>query len=712
MIRFRFFSTIEKVLIVVLSLVVIGTGYSLSGRFIRDHSELIPSDGGIFTEGLIGRPLALNPVLLTTNTVDRDLAQLLFSGLTRYNPHTGRIEDDLATSEKSKDNLSYTFTIVPDALWHDGERVTADDVIFTYRDMIQQKNFPNYALHQMFSDIRVEKITERVVRFRLSEPSSFFLANLTIGLLPKHLLSSVAPTDLPLAPFNQSPTGTGPFSFVSWSMNGETHEMNLRRFDHSYGILPKIQTIIFRIFPAQDSLLLSENTLTGFRLNSGDDPEKILGSSTRFRILPYRLPQYSALFLNTGSDILANLKVRAALQLATNKKKILALQPGAVDVESPVLESKTEGELATDLTRAQGALFDSQWYLPEKFEEMAKKNQAKESEKRIAEEKKIEVKIYEKVVERFSVELRGEADTWMSYVLDKDPKVSVLLKKGDSKKLSVKKSVLLTTVGNAGGLMILINGQEQKKIGGSGEVAKNFLIDDTMVPKVTVEKAPLPTPERDPPAQAPKTALTLEPTSSTNELKKIRINSSGKRLVLKLITAQETPVFLRIAEEVASQWLEVGVKVVIETYPLPSLQEKMKARDYDILLFGQNLGVNLDAYPFWHSSQSGTGLNLSDYRSLLADNLLIDIRKTFDDRTRQDLLEKLRKVIASDAPAIFLSNPTQYYALDSSVHNVKLQALSSHSDRLTDLLYWYLKEEYRLKPGLSISEVLRWLFSW
>ncbi len=716
MLRFRFFTTIEKVLIVVLSLVVIGTGYSLYSRFIRDHSELIPSDGGIFTEGLIGKPLALNPVLLTTNTVDRDLSQLIFSGLTKYNPHTGRIEDDLATSEKSKDNLSYTFTIVPDALWHDGEHVTADDVIFTYRDMIQQKDFPNYALHQMFSDIRVEKVTERVVRFRLSEPSSFFLASLTIGLLPKHLLTSVAPTDLPLAPFNQSPIGTGPFSFVSWTVNGDTHEINLRRFDRTYGVMPKIQTVIFRVFPTQDALLLSENTLTGFRLNSTDDPEKVLGSSTRFRILPYRLPQYSALFLNTASDILANKKVRIALQLATDKKKILALQPGAVGVESPVLESKTSGGLSTDLNRAQGALFDAQWYLPEKFEELMKKKKVKEAEKNTENQKKIQEIVPKdranEPSQGFSVEFFGEADTWMSYILDKSPKVSLLLKKGEQKKLTVKKSVLLTTVGNAGGLKISINGHEQKKIGGNGEVAKNFLIDEKSLPAApAADHSP---PAQEPVKESPPAAAVKEPepSSKSDELKKIRMNSDGKRLILKLVTAQETPAFLKIAEEVASQWLEVGVKVVIETYPLSALQDKIKARDYDILLFGQNLGVNLDAYPFWHSSQSGKGLNLSEYRSLQADNLLVDIRKTFDDRTKQDLLEKLKKLIADDTPAIFLSNPSQYYVLDSSVKNVKLQALSSHSDLLTDLLNWYLKEEYRLRPGLSIAEVFRWLLGW
>src|SRR5690606_8840475 len=116
-------------------------------------------------------------------------------------------------------------------------------------------------------------------------------------------------------------------------------------------------------------------------------------------------------------------------------------------------------------------------------------------------------------------------------------------------------------------------------------------------------------------------------------------------------------------------------------------------------------------FPFWHSSQAENGLNLSVYRSLEADNLLVSIRNTFDERTKQELLDKLKKVIAEDTPAVFLYNPTHFYMIDKSVKNIQLGKLSSHSDRFTDLSNWYLKEDYRLKEAFSVSGLLRWIFS-
>src|SRR3989337_529856 len=97
----KFFSRLEKFIILVLLVVIFASSYYLYNRFIFDNSDLIATEGGIFTEGVVGRPLIINPVLLTGNAVDKDISQLIFSGLTRYNPHTGLIEDDIASSERS-----------------------------------------------------------------------------------------------------------------------------------------------------------------------------------------------------------------------------------------------------------------------------------------------------------------------------------------------------------------------------------------------------------------------------------------------------------------------------------------------------------------------------------------------------------------------------------------------------------------------------------
>jgi ABC-type transport system substrate-binding protein len=715
----RFFSPLEKLLVCVLVLIIGATSTYLYFRFIRENSELIATDGGIYTEGVVGRPQYINPALLVGNPVDKDLSQLVFSGLTKYNPHTGLIEDDIATSEKSKDNLTYTFTILADAKWHDGTAVTSDDVVFTYETVIKGESFKNTGLKQTFEDVKVEKVDERIVKFKLSSPYSFFLSNVTIGLLPKHILEYIPVENLEKSEFNQSPVGTGPYQVSSWTVSNETHELTLKRNEGYYGALPKIQTIIFRAFPDQASLLLAENTLTGFRLNTDQLPDKLFSESSRFTGFDYQLPQYSALFLNTGSDILSNKKVRFALLLATDKDKILEIVKDADIVDTPILESKADLDIEFSLERAMGAFFDTEWNLPEKIKSR------QDEEKKTDEDGAggpLNMKLIDEAVElRF--EIKAVQDSWLSIRLDNAPQTSFLLKQGETKEYTVKDSLTFQTIGNAAGISLKVNGVALKSLGAEGVVLRNLVLNRTSLDSHVVDDAPVavqpepeevgvPEPEEEEePVEVEEPQPEEEVPSVTDALDKVRINDEGKRLTLRLVTAQEPVVFLRVAEEIQKQWLEAGAKVVIETYSMTDLQEKISKRDYDILLFGQNLGYNLDAFPFWHSSQAESGLNLSNYRSLEADNLLVSIRNTFDERTKQELLDKLKKIIAEDTPAVFLYNPTHYHMIDNSVKNVQLGKLSSHSDRFTDLGNWYLKENYRLKEGFSVSGLLRWIFS-
>jgi|CXWL01.1.fsa_nt_gi ABC-type transport system substrate-binding protein len=721
----RFFSTLEKVLIVLLLLVAVSSGWYLWQRYITDHSELIASEGGLYTEGAVGRPQLINPVFLTGNPVDRDLSQLIFTGLTRYNPHTGIIEDDIATSEKSKDNLSYTFTILPDAKWHDGTAVTADDVLFTYEKVIKDPNFKNIALRQVFSEVSLQKIDDKTVVFKLSEPYSFFLANVSIGLLPKHLLEILPVESLDKSDFNQNPVGSGPYQFLSWTVADQTHEITLKKFDGYYGPLPKISTVIVRAFPDQPAILTAENTLNGFRLTQ--DRQEPLSIPDRFQALTYRLPQYSALFLNTESPMLSNKKVRFALLLATNKQEILEDGQGAEIVDTPILESKADLDIEYSLERARGAFFDTEWQLPEKVKKLGQNMGVSDGTGGPIDPKVIDL------APELAFRVSSTSDSWISITLDGVAKPSLLLSKGDSKEYTVKKSLVFRVIGNAGGIAVEVNGLKLKSFGTEGQVIRNLLLDRKTLGAYLQEvqpssgEIPATPPSSEPPTEPVSEiseVITHEPenipeteTDSGNpepddELNQVRINIKGERLILRLITAQEPESFLKTAEIVQSQWLEAGAKVVIETYSLTDLQDKIKKRDYDVLLFGQNLGYNLDAFPFWHSSQAKDGLNLSNYHSLEADNLLVDIRKTFDERTKQVTLDKLKKVIAEDTPAIFLSSPTQYYLVDHAVKNVDLGKLSSHADRFTDLLNWYVREDHRLKEGFSFSGLLSWLFGY
>ncbi|NOS66838.1 MAG: hypothetical protein HOO67_00500, partial [Candidatus Peribacteraceae bacterium] len=201
----------------------------------------------------------------------------------------------------------------------------------------------------------------------------------------------------------------------------------------------------------------------------------------------------------------------------------------------------------------------------------------------------------------------------------------------------------------------------------------------------------------------------------------IRVNEKGTPLELRLLTSDAPETYRTVADEVARQWLQLGVKVNVEVAASPQqFQDRLLRRDYDILLFGQSLLDNLDSFPYWHSSsaQKLTGqdkdlrqdaYNLSQYVSFKADAELETIRRTTDEKERQQSLKKLSEILRNDAPAIFLYSPLYVFGHHEDVFGIELGSLSLHSDRFLTLYKWYLKHERTFKPGVGWGSFFGWL---
>jgi len=175
----------------------------------------------------------------------------------------------------------------------------------------------------------------------------------------------------------------------------------------------------------------------------------------------------------------------------------------------------------------------------------------------------------------------------------------------------------------------------------------------------------------------------------------MRKNAAGTLLELRLVARlypegsykyNETQTVINYLQE---NWQKAGFKINIELYDATTLQEKIAARDYDLLLFGQGLGYNLDLYGYWHSTQAGEGgLNLSNYESFAVDTMIEQIRETFDEEEKESLLDKMAAIIQEDIPAIFLYRPVYYYASDNKVQGINLDDLAFTSDRFCRINEW------------------------
>lgn len=171
-------------------------------------SEPLPVTSRPYVEGIVGAPVSVSPLTARTQ-VDRDLVALVFSGLVRNGPG-GTIVPDLAERwTVDAEGKVWTVVLRDDARWHDGEPVTADDVVFTVRTLQD----PAYAgpAATSWNEVTVTARDERTVTFTLETPLGGFLQALTQPIAPAHILADV-PVDL-LAdhPFGHQPVGSGPF---------------------------------------------------------------------------------------------------------------------------------------------------------------------------------------------------------------------------------------------------------------------------------------------------------------------------------------------------------------------------------------------------------------------------------------------------------------------------------------------------------------------
>ena len=207
---FNALSKREKIAFFIFFGLAIFSGIFLNLNFYFKNTEIVPAFGGVYREGLIGQPRFINPLYLSTQDVDRDLVELLFPGLMKYN-EKGELVKDLIKEYKIKENGKvFEVSLRDNVFWHDGKPLTADDVIFTV-NLIQDPQYQSPLRIKWFG-IGIEKISDNTLLFKLPEKYSGFLENLTLKIIPKHIFENLGPKNLPWELTSEKYLiGSGPF---------------------------------------------------------------------------------------------------------------------------------------------------------------------------------------------------------------------------------------------------------------------------------------------------------------------------------------------------------------------------------------------------------------------------------------------------------------------------------------------------------------------
>lgn len=332
-----------QILVVILTLVVVGI------LLLTQQPGLNPilpqaASGGIYTEGLVGSFGRLNPILDLNNPADRDIDRLLFSALFKFDSR-GVPQADLAESwGVTPDGTIYNVTIRAEAVWHDGQPVTTQDVLFTLSLLRSQYSAYPADVRALWDEVEVTLLSDKTIKFKLAEPFVPFLDYLTFGVLPKHLLENVPADQIANADFNLKPVGSGPYRFDRLVVeNSQITGVVLAGSENYYGKSPFVQQIVFRYYPTAQAAMdaYQQGEVLGLSQVTTDIlPAALIEKN--LALYSSRLPKMSIILFNLKNTEVAFFQeknVRRALMLGLNRQWMVDtyLHSQAIVADSPIL---------------------------------------------------------------------------------------------------------------------------------------------------------------------------------------------------------------------------------------------------------------------------------------------------------------------------------------------------------------------------------------
>lgn len=315
-----------KMTFVLALFVFVLTSFALLVRFNDRFLILVPRHGGSLSEGIIGRPRFINPVIAKSDA-DRDMAALIYSGLLKATPEGSLISDLAASYIVSPDGLTYTFTLRDDLVWHDGEPITSADVLFT----IEKVRDPGLAIKSprraSWEGVDVTTPDSKTVIFHIKQPYAPFLENATMGIIPKHIWQNVPNEEFDVTYHNIEPIGSGPYRMdriVEDKAKGLPQYYDLAAFKRYALGEPYITHMRISFFGNNKELSQAYSDGTIEQMSSVEPAlaQELTKKGAHMTEAP--LPRIFAAYFNQNQQpIFADKAVREALALGVDKNRIV-----------------------------------------------------------------------------------------------------------------------------------------------------------------------------------------------------------------------------------------------------------------------------------------------------------------------------------------------------------------------------------------------------
>ncbi len=326
-----------------------------------------PVSGGTVTIPIVADP-TLNPWSPNAFVESVFVNRVLFDGLTKPGKDLAPAPDLAASWETAADGLAWTFKLRSDVKWSDGKQFTADDVAFTFNDVVLKKELAATGAGNFSAVKSVTVIDPTTVRFDLLRPFAAlasYLAN-NAGLLPKHVLSA---DPLKTASFNKGvPVSTGPFKVDKYTAG---QSVSLVRNESYFGTKPYLDRVVFSVVPDPNTQIAQ--ALSGdLSIMLLDDKAAVarVKSASNLVVVSRPLVQYYWLALNQTDTRFNDVKVRQAFVSAIDRQAIIkSVEQGYGSIAntaiSPALKAYYDPALASrypfDPTKAKALLAEAGW---------------------------------------------------------------------------------------------------------------------------------------------------------------------------------------------------------------------------------------------------------------------------------------------------------------------------------------------------------------
>jgi len=250
-------STIRKTFLAIgfVVLAVLMASMMISPARVRASQPLY---GGTLVWGIRNEPELPGLLAAGAPTIwGQAVAQQMFNHLVANDFVTGKWIPELAQSwDISADHLQFTFHLVHNATWHDGQPFTSADVKYTYEEIAPVFGAEAANFMDAVSSIDTPDDYTLVINMKHPYPAMFIqqlgLGGMGMSIMPKHLYEG---TDLATNPYNTKPIGTGPYMFKEW-VTGD-HITLVRNPNYWKKGLPYLDRMIYQIIPDTTAMALA-----------------------------------------------------------------------------------------------------------------------------------------------------------------------------------------------------------------------------------------------------------------------------------------------------------------------------------------------------------------------------------------------------------------------------------------------------------------------